>query len=154
MTEETKEQEDLTKDWTEKDYLKNLYQEDIPKGLGKLFNWLGSTFGVGFLVLTYLFNPQNTELLENIKQIKSSQKREIPVAKYVNNDKLVDLVYTDGTTYLQTPEGTFVEYNKAKVDSIYKAREDSIKQNYNSELQKKLDEISKEKESQLEKVVK
>lgn len=53
-----------------------------------------------------------------------------------NNDSLIDLKLPDGRIYLQTNEGTFVSYDsiisqeKAKIDSTYKMKLDSIENKY------------------------
>ena len=62
--------------------------------------------------------------------------------EYVNKDSLPDLVYKTGEIYLQTKQGNFVSYNqvlkqeKAKLDSIYQAKQDSLKNVYQSKLEK------------------
>jgi hypothetical protein len=60
--------------------------------------------------------------------------------EYVNKDNLPDLVFKTGEIYLQKKDGSFVSYDtvlkhgKVRLDSIYKAKQDSLKLNQQNEL--------------------
>ena len=64
--------------------------------------------------------------------------------KYINKDSLPDLVYKTGEIYLQTKQGNFVSYNqvleqeKAKLDSIYQIKQDSLKKIFENKLEKRV----------------
>jgi len=91
------------------------------------------SIALGVSILTNMQQCSNTNNLRAI--IEQTNPNQIHL-KYVNNDSLPDLVYKTGEIFLQTKEGNFVSYDsvrvqeKRKIDSIYQAKEDSIKKMY------------------------
>ncbi len=81
------------------------------------------------------------------KHFQAKYENTIPTnahMEYINKDSLPDLVYPTGETYLQTKEGNFISYNeilqqeKSKLDSIYQAKQDSLKRVYENKLEKEV----------------
>ena len=64
------------------------------------------------------------------------------IAYDVNKDGLMDLVGKEGNYYLQTKDGKFISYEsvieegKAKIDSIYQKKRDSLKRIFENKLEK------------------
>ncbi|MGV8161972.1 MAG: hypothetical protein ACP5N2_01405 [Candidatus Nanoarchaeia archaeon] len=78
----------------------------------------------------------------------------LPKTRYINDDSLIDLDYGAGKIYLQTIDGKFVEYNQKMVDSIYYAKQESIKLDYENKMKAEITKIQKEKEESLKKIKK
>ncbi len=93
--------------------------------------------GVTFLGMFY-------KGIHDVKKAKKYFKPTNAHTEYVNNDTLPDLVYKTGEVYLQTKEGTFVNYNdvlqqeKAKLDSAYQTKKDSLRKVFENKLEKEL----------------
>jgi hypothetical protein len=69
--------------------------------------------------------------------------------KYVNNDTLPDLVYKTGEIYFQRKDGRFesldsvMKHENIKIDSIYRTKQDSIKNVYRNKYREKDEKLEK-----------
>ncbi|MFA6073230.1 MAG: hypothetical protein WC758_03900 [Candidatus Woesearchaeota archaeon] len=84
--------------------------------------------------------------IENKIDSMYKQKVILPQLKYINKDNLIDLDY-GSRRYLQTIDGKFIEYDEAKIDSLFDVKRDSIKKIYDSKMNQELDKIMQEKQS-------
>jgi hypothetical protein len=88
------------------------------------------------LLVSAITNIQQCSQIKDLRTIIQKTNPSQIQIKYVNQDTLPDLVYKTGEIYLQTKEGNFVSYTsiasqeKTRIDSIYKAKQDSIKSIY------------------------
>lgn len=96
--------------------------------------FLGMIAVSGGLVTAFYFVGENAIYHER-------KNPQLPKIEYINQDSLPDLKYPNGNWYLQTKEGNFVSYEtvmqqkRAKLDSRYQVKQDSLKKIYENKLE-------------------
>jgi len=118
-----------------KDKEKNEMTEEEKDNKNGIAFWIGLMFGGWMGLISGAISTQNT-----YKDFIPERTK----IEYINSDNLPDLVYKTGEIYLQTKQGNFVSYNeilqkeKAKLDSIYQIKQDSLKRVFENKLEKEV----------------
>ena len=124
-----------------------------------ILKWIGGSLGVatilgffgmvGYILLDSEINPKKYQKVREMQAKKDLRGTDYIIINptktkitYINSDSLPDLVYNSQEIYLQTKEGKFISYKdvlkqeKAKLDSIYQVKQDSLKKVFENKLEK------------------